>query len=75
VLFRSFNASLTYRAENWEVALYGSNLTDEDYFQTYIDRSLLEDALGPVALIPGVANNLGIVGDGRRVGARLGFYF
>lgn len=70
-----FNASLTYRAANWEVALYGSNLTDEDYFQTYIDKSLLEDALGPIALIPGLANNLGIVGDGRRVGARLGFYF
>ena len=70
-----FNASLTYRAANWEIAFYGSNLSDEDYFQTYIDRSLLEDALGPIALIPGVANNLGIVGDGRRVGARLGFYF
>lgn len=73
--YQLLNASLTYRAANWEFALYGSNLTDEDYFQTYIDKSLLQDALGPIALIPGVANNLGIVGDGRRVGARLGFYF
>ena len=70
------NASLTWRTPNFEVALYGSNLTDEKYFQTYVDKSLVEDALSPLTILfPRTDNNLGIIGDGRRVGMRVGLYF
>lgn len=70
------NASLTWRTPHYEIALYGSNLTDEKYFQTYVDKSLVEDALSPLTILfPRTDNNLAIVGDGRRVGMRVGLYF
>lgn len=65
------NGSITWRAANWEVALWGTNLTDEKYFSTYIDRSILEQA----GLVGPLSTNVGIIGDGRRVGIRVGTYF
>lgn len=65
------NGAITWRAANWEVALWGSNLTDEKYFSTYIDRSILEQA----GLVGPLSSNVGIIGDGRRVGIRVGTYF
>jgi iron complex outermembrane receptor protein len=65
------NGNITWRAANWEIALWGTNLTDEKYFSTYIDRSILEQA----GLIGPLSSNVGIIGDGRRVGVRVGTYF
>ncbi|NGY05843.1 TonB-dependent receptor [Solimonas terrae] len=65
------NGAITWRAANWEVALWGSNLTDEKYFSSYIDRSILEQA----GLVGPLSTDVGIIGDGRRVGIRVGTYF
>ena len=58
------NVSLTLEAGD-SVALWGTNLTDEKYLDSYIDKSALVRA-GLAA----IAQNLKLVGDGRRVGLR-----
>jgi len=35
--FGLLNGSITYEAENWEVSLWGKNLTGTDYFQHSLD--------------------------------------
>ena len=30
--YELFNASVSYRAENWRLSVWGRNLSDEDYF-------------------------------------------
>lgn len=60
------NASLTYRMPHLELALFGTNLLDRQYFESYIDSSALIKAGLPAAL----ASDLGLMGDRRRVGIR-----
>jgi iron complex outermembrane recepter protein len=67
------NANLAYDLDNWTVALWGTNLTDEEYYDSYLDKSLLEAFFGP-APNP-LVSNLGIMGDGRRVGVRVSARF
>ncbi len=64
-----FNASIAYRINDLEIALFSNNLFDEDYYESYIDSSTLT-----VAGLPALGS-LGQVGDGRRVGIRLGYSF
>jgi len=63
------NASITYRVNNIELAVFSNNLFDEEYYESYIDSSVLT-AAGVPAL-----GNLGQIGDGRRIGVRLGYSF
>jgi iron complex outermembrane receptor protein len=57
---------VAYRTERWEVALFAKNLFDEEYFESYIDESLLQRAGVP----PFIVSNLGIPGERRRYGIR-----
>jgi iron complex outermembrane receptor protein len=64
------NASIAWQHKAWTVALFGTNLTDDKYMETYLDKSLLERAgLGPLS------QNLVIQGDRRRIGIRASFRF
>ncbi|MEJ2575653.1 MAG: TonB-dependent receptor [Gammaproteobacteria bacterium] len=69
--YTTLNANITWERENWFVSLWGTNLTDEIYFESYIDKSLLTSAgfTGPLV------NNLGITSAGRRIGIRVGAHF
>lgn len=66
------NANLAYEHDNWTVALWGTNLTDEEYYESYLDRSLLAAFFGDASPL---THNLGIMGDGRRVGVRVSARF
>lgn len=69
--YQLVNASLTYRLANGlDVGLFSTNLLDEEYLESYIDRSALVRA-GLAAL----ARNLGLPGDRRRVGLRLNYRY
>lgn len=64
------NAALTYRFPTVDVALFATNLLDEEYLESYIDASLLQSAgLGPLA------HNVGLQGERRRVGLRATWKF
>lgn len=69
------NANLAYEMENWTIALWGTNLTDEAYFDSYLDQSLLAAFFGPPGPANPLVSNLGITGDGRRVGVRISTRF
>ena len=62
------NASIAYRHGPVEVAVFANNLLQADYFESYIEKTTLQ-----LAGLP--ASDLGIVGDRRRIGARLNFKF
>ncbi len=69
------NGSIALRfASGFEIAAFGTNLLNEKYIESYIDRSALDRALGP-ALGPIIGSNLAIQGDRRRYGARASFKF
>jgi len=63
-----FNTALTYRRDALTIGLFANNMFDEEYFESYIDGSLLA-ALGLLD------QNLGILGSGRNVGVRLQYEF
>lgn len=63
------NASIIYRIDNLEMAIFSNNLFDEEYYESYIDSSVLT-----VAGLPALGS-LGQIGDGRRVGVRVGYSF
>lgn len=63
------NATVSYRIDGIEFAVFSNNLFDEDYYDSYIDSSTLT-AAGLPAL-----GSLGQIGDGRRVGVRVGYSF
>jgi len=63
------NATISYRIDGIEFAIFSNNLFDEDYYDSYIDSSTLT-AAGLPAL-----GSLGQIGDGRRVGVRVGYSF
>jgi iron complex outermembrane receptor protein len=65
------NANITWDLDNWYVALWATNLTDEIYYESYLDESLLST----VGFTGPLVNNLGITSDGRRVGLRVGVNF
>tara|TARA_R110002110_G_scaffold415785_2_gene655801 strand:- start:6738 stop:8858 length:2121 start_codon:yes stop_codon:yes gene_type:complete len=62
---------VSYRRGNLEVALFGKNLLNEEYFESYIDQSVLQRAGLPAPLI----SSLGIPGAERRVGVRVSLEF
>ncbi|WP_395647882.1 TonB-dependent receptor [Terricaulis sp.] len=66
------NANVAYEHANWTIALWGTNLTDEGYYDSYLDRSLLAAFFGPASPL---THDLGITGDGRRVGVRISARF
>ena len=58
-----FNSSLTYRIGAFEVGAFVNNLFKKDYFESYIEKTTL--------ILAGLPpTDVGIVGDGRRVGVR-----
>jgi iron complex outermembrane receptor protein len=63
------NASIIYRIDNLEMAIFSNNLFEEEYYESYIDSSTLT-----VAGLPALGS-LGQIGDGRRVGFRVGYSF
>jgi iron complex outermembrane receptor protein len=65
------NSNLTFDHANWAIGLWGTNLTDERYYESYLDSSLLSAFGFSGALV----HNLGITGDRRRVGVRLSTRF
>ncbi|MGE0740388.1 MAG: TonB-dependent receptor [Hyphomonadaceae bacterium] len=69
------NANLAYELNNWTIALWGTNLTDEQYYDSYLDQSLLAAFFGPPGPANPLVHNLGITGDGRRVGVRVSARF
>ncbi|QIB67392.1 TonB-dependent receptor [Kineobactrum salinum] len=62
---------VAYQHGRFEVALFGKNLLNEEYFESYIDQSLLQRAGLPPALV----SSLGIPGPERRVGLRVSMEF
>ncbi|NEX93446.1 TonB-dependent receptor [Caulobacter sp. 17J65-9] len=65
------NANVTWTHDDWTLGLFATNLFDEKYYETYLDQSLLAATGLPAPLV----RNLGIAGDGRRVGVRLKYAF
>ena len=66
------NANLAYEHGDYTIALWGTNLTDSEYYDSYLDRSLLAAFFGNASPL---THNLGITGDGRRVGVRVSARF
>lgn len=58
------NASITWTYDRYQLAVFANNLFDEEYYDSYIDSSVLT-----VAGLPALGS-LGLMGDGRRVGVR-----
>ncbi len=73
--YYTVNANLAYERDNWTIALWGTNLLDEEYYESYLDQSLLAAIFGPPGPMNPLVHNLGIAGDGRRVGVRLSARF
>jgi iron complex outermembrane recepter protein len=70
------NGNLAYQINDWTFALWGTNLTDEEYFDSFLDESLLGAIFDPLNLGGNpFVHNLGIKGDGRRVGVRVSARF
>jgi iron complex outermembrane receptor protein len=62
------NASITYKTGPFEFALFGNNLFNKNYFESYIEKTTLQ-----LANLP--ASDLGIIGDRRRYGIRASFKY
>jgi iron complex outermembrane receptor protein len=60
------NASISYKHGPVELALFGTNLFNKKYFESYIERTTLQ-----LANLP--PSDLGIIGDRRRYGVRASF--
>src|SRR5690606_17910042 len=61
------NLNVAYEWDRYTVGVFATNLLDEDYYDSYLDSSLLS----AIGLSGAAVHNLGITGDGRRVGIRL----
>lgn len=66
------NGNIAYSINDWTIGLFGTNLTDEEYYESYLDRSVLGRLFGDASPI---TRNLAIAGDGRRVGVRVSARF
>ena len=62
------NTSLSYRRGDFTATLFANNLLDEEYFESFIDGSLLQ-ALGLLN------QDLGMLGTPRKIGLRLQYEF
>jgi iron complex outermembrane receptor protein len=62
------NAAITWRHGPLEFSVFANNLLQEDYFESYIEQTTLA-----LAGIP--PSDVGIIGDRRRIGARVRFQF
>ena len=62
------NTTLAYNVRNLEISAFATNLTDEDYWESYIDGSLLGTLLG-------VDQSLGILGAPMNYGLRVRYDF
>ena len=65
------NTALTYRIGGFEVGAFVNNLFNARYFESFIEKTTLENVFGPGPL----ASDLGIMGDKRRYGVRTRFRF
>lgn len=65
------NASAAWHHDGLEVALFGTNIFNEKYIESYIDQSVMVKA----GLGPPIAQNLALQGDRRRYGIRASFKF
>jgi len=65
------NANIAYEWDKYTASIFATNLLGEDYFDSYLDQSLLSAFGFPAAAV----HNLGITGDDRRVGVRLSARF
>jgi iron complex outermembrane receptor protein len=63
------NMSVSYKWDAYEISVFANNLFDEEYYESFIDSSVLS-----VAGLPALGS-LGLIGDGRRVGVRFGYSF
>ncbi len=63
-----FNGSISYRTGDLELALFGNNLFNKKYYDSYIEKTTLQ-----LAGLP--ASDLGIIGDLRRYGVRASLRF
>ena len=62
------NGSITYKTGPFELAIFGNNLLNKKYFESYIEKTAL--------LLAGLpASDLGIIGDRRRYGVRASFKY
>jgi iron complex outermembrane receptor protein len=64
--YRIVNASIGWQTPHFDVAVFATNLFDEKYDESYLDKSLL----GRAGVAPFLVNNLVIPGNRRRVGLR-----
>ena len=62
------NGSIGYRTGPFEFAVFGNNLFNKKYFESYIEKTTLQ-----LAGLP--ASDLGIIGDLRRYGVRASFKY
>ena len=65
------NLSVTFTHGPYEVAVFGTNVTNTKYLESYLDSSLLTVAGFP----PALSHNLGIQGDRGRYGVRASYKF
>jgi iron complex outermembrane receptor protein len=65
------NSALTYSIGGIEVGAFVNNLFDAKYYESFIEKTTLENVFGPGPL----ASDLGIMGDKRRYGVRTRFRF
>ncbi len=62
------NTSVTYRRDGFSASVFANNLLDEEYFESFIDGSLLQ-ALGLLN------QDLGMLGTPQKIGLRLQYEF
>jgi iron complex outermembrane receptor protein len=62
------NGTITWRHDAWDLSVYSTNLFNTKYFESYIDKSVLAAAGIP-------PTDVGILGDGRRVGVSATYRF
>ena len=62
------NGTITWRHDAWDLSVYSTNLFNQKYFESYIDKSVLAAAGIP-------PTDVGILGDGRRVGVSATYRF
>ena len=65
------NTALTYSIGGIEVGAFVNNLFNAKYYESFIEKTTLENVFGPGPL----ASDLGIMGDKRRYGVRTRFRF
>jgi iron complex outermembrane receptor protein len=65
------NGAITYSFDNIEVGAFITNAFDKKYYNSFIEKTTLENVFGPGPL----ASDLGIIGDRRRYGIRTRFKF